>query len=205
MVKEKLSISKLNAIILADNEAFAKMSKKDKRITIAKDCIARIKCKQIQPISGDFIDISEIRYFEEDNEDKLPKNYGLKDVLSKSKFTCSACAKGSLFLSYVGRVNKVKIKNMECSNSVYDFEHKKLLQIFSLKQLALIELAFEGYQFLDVDKNGDNINIHASIKSDINDWRLQFLKLANGAEYDENKLLLAICQNIIDNDGNFKL
>lgn len=197
-----MTLEDLNKLIEKNNLIFDQLSPAEKRVAIAEDCITRIKIKQIEARQGSFIRESDfyggIGFHENGDMFKKP-NYmeqyqnEVKDIINSSPITCSACAKGALFISYVGRVNNV--------NRVYDSvnidnaEHKKLLELFSAEQLSLIELAFEGYQYLTHDEN------HCRIQLDL-DVRESARELAYSIT-DTNERLIAICENIIENKGEF--
>lgn len=101
-------------------------------------------------------------------------------------------------MSYVGRVNKINYEDMSFpvhQNNITSSEHSKLLKIFSLRQLALIELVFEGRQFIDTDIKGGYLNFD---REKVRNFRKPYHE-------DDNELLIAICNNIIKNKGTFKL
>ena len=194
-----MDLKNLNTIIEKNNLEFERMSKAEKRVTIAEDCITRINIDQIKPKQGLFI--SQIDFygrfngFDEHCEMDYMSEYDndVKEIINSSPITCSACVKGALFLSYVGRVNNVrKINN---SVSILDSEHQKLLELFSSRQLAMIEYAFEGYQFLYVDENGNKIIFS---DEELNKLTNFYLKNASNVE-----AMIAICENIIENKGEF--
>lgn len=175
------NLEQLNLAIEKQNEAFNKMSKADKRVQIAKDCIARLKFKQLNAQTGVVISVLQGEYEEEDS---------LKDVMCNEELQCSVCAKGGLFLTYVGRVNKVLMGDVRSDNELESKEMKKLMEIFTAKQLTMIETTFEGYtptgeQFMS-DTNFDKC-----------------LAFYNSTDTHE-ETLIKICENIIKNKGTFK-
>jgi hypothetical protein len=104
--------------------------------------------------------------------------------------TCEVCAKGGLFASYIGRVNNF---SNECLGNEEDNEaHKKLLEVFTLRQLAIIEYAFEGSQYIN----------SVSIPNDMQKKLEGFYDENFG---DDDQRLIKICENIIKNKGTFKL
>jgi hypothetical protein len=161
------------------NEAFNKMTKAEKRVTIAKDVIKRVDIGQIDAYST-FIS------FDGEVEEGKP----LKPFFNAIQ--CSACAKGSLFLSYVGRVNKFK-KEGSFSMDPYSKEMKKIKQIFSQLQLDMIEIAFEGGTFSWTDR--EKISNKQISKS------LEFFK---NNTVGSRLRLKRIMENIIENNGTFK-
>lgn len=205
-------ISKLNKQIEAENETFNAMSKNEKKVVVAQDCIARIKAKQIVANCGLFIEnVREIREIDD----------SLKTILNNPTqvVKCKTCAKGSLFMSYIGRTNDFKSWRISGFNSIKSDEHIKLLEIFTEKELSYIELAYEGSQYLKVNLNEKPIRF---TKTEITKARKFYIK--HGGQFygkptndtfgtdsnrwnpEENeKRLLAICKNIIRNKGEFIL
>lgn len=178
--------------IEAENENFEKATKSEKRVIIAKDCIIRIQSENICAAKSGFLSSSTEMNFRKLGGD-------LKSLIN-SKVQCTTCAKGGLFLSYIGRVNNFKVCNIENDNSSDGAEHKKLLEIFNINQLALIEIAFEGVQYLTKYYKGNKI-IDVNISYDL----ILKAKLFGDKYHDDsNKRLIAICKNIIKNKGTFK-
>ena len=190
----KLTVESLAKKIDKDNEMFNKATKAQKRVIIAQDCLDRIKLEQIIPFSGRFCDVKP-------NFEYSDKN--IKNELNSYKgVICSACAKGSLFMSYVGRTNKYNFNNIEGDNDRNNKDHSKLLQIFTLRQLALIEYVFEGTQHIHYDKKGERITFYYYY--DVLEFRNKVFNLKGDGDKD-TKLMIAICNNIIENKGTFKL
>ena len=187
MKTEKLI--KLAEKIEKNNEAFKALTKPQKRVVIAKDCLARIDIGQINPNGGFLI---------RNIDDVIAYGGSLQGVLNNpTDLVCQACAKGGLFLSLVGRVNKYESNNLVGVNSINNPEHQKLLTIFTPRQLAYIELAFEGSKFL-----------HGYRGNDIDFTNVEYQKarvFCLSFNSDNTKRMIAICKNIIKNKGTFKL
>lgn len=191
-------IKELAEYIDLSNEAFALMTKNEKKVQIAKDCLSRIELGQLEPYKGAIVSYSSIQKLGKTNNNLT----SLKDILNNDIRPCEVCAKGGLFMSYVGRTNDFRLcdftsSDLEKYNSFSDSEHKKLLEIFTAKELAYIEFAFEGNQLLDKFKNGKPLYFSY----------LEHQRVKNFFEtfgYPEARLV-AICNNIIDNNGKFKL
>jgi hypothetical protein len=155
------------------NELFNNSSNAEKRVMVAQDCIDRIKAKLLEPQTARIIRLPDFKNVNKENVNSV---------------TCEVCAKGGLFASYVGRVNNFD-ESSYITNSENNPAHKKLLEIFTLKQLAIIEYAFEGQQYIN--------SVYIS-----NSSALRFFY--QSYETDE-KRLIAICENIIKNNGDFVL
>jgi hypothetical protein len=157
------------------NELFNNSSNAEKRVMVAQDCIDRIKAELLEPKKDRIIKLPQNAYVNKENVNSI---------------TCEVCAKGGLLASYVGRVNNY---NESCYLGTYEdnVAHKKLLEIFTLKQLAIIEYAFEGKQYIR------SVDISSILCSKLDVFYIVY-------ETDEERLI-AICENIIRNNGDFVL
>jgi hypothetical protein len=215
---KKYTVIGLAKKIELENETFNSATNEEKRVTIAEDCLIRLQLKQVDARRGDFCKFNTY------------VGTNVKTALQKDKqFTCIACAKGSLFLSYIGRVNNYNIERLSVQNNEYDAEHIKLLEIFSIEQLALIEMFYEGKQYINKDVCLDELlpkvmEIHTQIGLANNIEVVQKIEFGNyiyskfyeikpdggrGEEIDEDDfstlILIYICNNIIKNKGTFRL
>lgn len=209
---KKFTVESLAKKIEADNEIFDKATNAEKRVIIAQDCLIRIDLGQIIPETGNFCGL---RILENDNIKKT------LDTVSTR--VCSACAKGSLFMAYLGRVNNFTRYQLKDGNSEVGEPHIKLLEVFDLTQLALIEYAFEGKLHIDIGSNLEDLyfdsvcNFRSKVAND-NDFEIKredfdyychemrFIDNSySNIERYEDALLKAICNNIIENNGEFVL
>lgn len=190
-MSENLTVSSLAEKIKADNEKFEKATNAQKRVMIAQDCLDRIRMAQIIPKFGSFCNLRISK----------PEHTSLKSVLdTEEQEVCSSCAKGSLFMAYLGRVNQFTTNDLEynSSNSGHDDAHLKLLEIFSKEQLSLIEFFFEGRQYIYKEYKFDKDIIDAYRERVIGGYDHRTLEGAN-------LMLTELCNNIIKNKGTFKL
>lgn len=156
------------------NKIFNESTKAEKRVMIAQDCIDRIGCNLLQANTGSFIVYNGSKV----NQTRV------------NATTCEVCAKGGLLASYIGRVNNF---NDECLGNDEDNEaHKKLLELFTLRQLAIIEYAFEGSQYIY------SVSLTTDMENKLEDFYDENYK-------DDDQRLIKICENIIKNKGTFKL
>jgi hypothetical protein len=186
-----MKVEALSKLIEESNEAFNKMSDAEKRVEVVKDTLARIEAKQLFAYRGaTIVDM-----------DLLKQEYpgGLQNTINTNdNFSCQVCARGAMFMSYVGRVNEVDFSTLtDETNDGNAPINTKLAEIFSFEQIALIETAFEGgrYLFQTNTIGGKFIDIHQEL-------------LAKAREYRDNysidtDRLVAICENIIENEGTF--
>jgi len=169
------------------NATFKKSTKAEKRVMIVEDCLKRIQLQMIIPLRQRFLSLD----FLKDSED-VEVN---KEFLNSNR--CQVCAKGALFASYVGRTNNFLSGKKDFQNDSNDKPHIKLSEIFSHKQLSLIEFAFEGEKYLHQNLKGANISFPPSIRTKARDFYIK-----NGVSEER---LIAICENIIRNKGTFIL
>lgn len=198
------TIKSLVEKIEANNEKFAKLPKSKQRVVIAQDCLERIKVGHLSPATGRFINETDFRFLLTGNHHAIVKKQDdLESCSLKERINeipqCSACAKGSLFLSLIGRVNKFDVKDFQLKNGndTKDNPHARLMEYFDIKQLALIELVFENQLYIDEDLEGKTIRFNSSTYDKA--------ELFHYAYHLEEERMIAICENIIKNKGTFKL
>lgn len=234
-MKTKLTVENLADRITRDNEKFAKARPATKRVIIAKDCLSRIRIGQILPVAGGFCEIEYSNFakkeenvadqeYDEEDYQAIYSDRSIKDILNTSANNvqiCESCAKGSLLMTYLGRVNEFTFEDLEQSsgNRQTDESHQKLLQLFSKEQLTLIETFFEGTQCIFHDVILKKNEIHAYRSEVFN--RPEYIKISRfpkidieGYVYDNSDytdevegkiLMIEICKNIIQNKGTFVL
>lgn len=198
MKKEPKSIKNLEKKIKANNEAFRKMTKREKRIAIAKDVISSIKSHKFIPKPGVYMELvfgnkQEIKERVEEKNKLELQNL----LLDNSIETCNVCAIGSIFASRVCLGNSFKIDGDE----IYSYSElilndddmlDSLKSIFNEKQLREIEFAFEG----------DDITGFFYLKPDkFHEKYTAFYDKYNNS----SDRMIAIMKNIIKNEGEFKI
>lgn len=182
------------------NKLWKKSTPKQKRVLIAKDVIEQLNSCKMEASSGTWINIYDsvtvashhYRYFGE----KLGR-VGLREcILSEKETTCRVCGIGSLMVSAILFKNTMTVSDYEKQKLDYimiDREHVgdklRIRKIFTTAQLKLIEIAFEmggGYYTRLVSKEQERA--------------VKFGKQC----INEHDRLIAIMENIIENDGTFK-
>lgn len=180
------------------NRIFQAATKAEKRVLIAKDVIAQIRAKRLRAKSRAWIIPENL-----DTPAALPfdafydKDASVQKLfLSKEMAPCNCCALGGLFMSCTLYNNKTTVQELDQAADDLgrmieaDGPSNGLTKFFSRDQLQLIEYAFEG---------GDGY---------FNDWGLSGGAVENAyANYnhiDDEKRLIAIMENIIENKGTFK-
>lgn len=140
----------------------------------------------------------------------IKENDSIRPKIDKLANGCCVCALGSLFLSYARLYNQVKLSNLrenpksnwrlknyfltgnkDCTIDLdYDFLNSKLSNIFTQKQIDLIEQAFEI---------GEVFSGSGNTHGDQEKTAVEF-----GKRYKNPRdRLIAIMKNIIKNDGVF--
>lgn len=165
-------------------------TKAEKRVEIAKDVIAQLKAEKFNAKTGTYVGLDE----------DIDGTKELQTELKKVK-QCTVCALGALFLSDVRKNDACKGVDVDLGSgndvdgfaSRYIDEHRmrdRLGKLFSRKQMALIECAFE----LGMDPQG-------LLKDDEYERAARF-----GEKFDTSRdRLVGIMRNIIKNEGTFVL
>jgi hypothetical protein len=176
------------------NRAFKAASPAKRRVLIAADVIAQIKKKKLIPACGGWAQPigkhGTMGYLEME----FSENASVRQLFLGDEIKCECCALGAVFMSCTLYNNKTTASDFDSETFFMDeiidsrrtFKNQ-LTQVFSRAQLRLIECAFEGANgaFTPAEKDQDAVE----------NWVARFP--------DSQKRLIAIMQNIIDNDGTF--
>lgn len=189
--KNKMREAEAALRVAQDNLEFAKLGARQKRVAIARDVISAIKAGIIDVQHGVYLRT----HGNELNDDGYIEKFD----------SCTACALGSMFATCVVKrpvlsldVNDVMIPARTGAND--DAMREALSPYFSEKQLRLIESAFEMDDFMGADDDveydeDDNVRYVGELGRAI----------AFGERYSSDKnRLIAIMNNIIENNGTFK-
>jgi len=177
-------------------EQFNKLSRQEKAVLVAKDVLAQLKTKRYTANAGSYIKDT----IKEDFKGSIQKNF------NKIK-ECKVCALGACLLSSTKLGNILTTDDLYLSDyssvGVSDLDNKnikKLLKsIFTPSQMYLIESAFEGFSY-DSDRVAVDI-----FKQKCND-KIEHVVNSFHRKYDNDKeRLIAIMENIISNNGVFKI
>lgn len=183
------TLKEFNQYIEKSNAAFKKSNKSRRRVLIARDVIERIKLKNIYANQGIICRFND--------RISLRDKDSLKDFVNNNINSCQTCAKGSMFISYVGRVNKFTYGEFSHDLNTHNCnEMQKLLELFSEEQLAKIEYAFEGGQYVWRDSQGNKIEISDEEADKMDEFYQEYKK-------DDNLRMIKICENIISNKGTY--
>jgi hypothetical protein len=175
---------------------FMALPRNERRVFVAKDVLKqlnKLSIKQGQYVVFDAEISGSVWGLPTDGITDKFKNQELKDILHKVRKDCEVCALGACFLSIVGITDKFEInRNNVNSYNEIEFERieKHLKKVFTSREMALIETAFEGVVIRD----------EYILEND------QAVRRAKdfACQYADNKdRLRAIMKNIIKNNGKF--
>ena len=114
--------------------------KETMRVFLAQDALRRIKLREITPITGQFMCLSNPILFP--SNEQLDKYFAMEDA------KCSACALGSLMVPYIVKNDDTTKLDLTgdpdvTRNNIY----ARLTAYFLPRSLAMIECAFEGQDY----------------------------------------------------------
>lgn len=177
-------------IIQANNLAFKKATKPQKRVMIAQDVLAQIKAKKFRAKEGTWVSPSRnLGYGTE----------GVREAFAAGEMGhCNVCALGGLFMSCTNLNGGTTFNDFdsEADEIGYLIEMKNTLsngldKFFSYDQLRLIEIYFEGGEgAFQLDELPEDIDADSVISF----WE----------NYGATDRLKMIMENIVQNKGTFK-
>lgn len=178
---------------LLNSEEFNKLNKLEKRVAISRDVVARLNAKKLKALPLEMFSYNT-RFI-----------YGPSLQNTINKKTCEACAKGALCISYIGNFNHYNDLNF--STNVLGHYPEELKDIFGIKLLDVLEIAFEGCVFRYSDKAFTKNPDFNSLGEDTTEPRSKTIPIINAFKSikNANKRMKAIFQNIIDNGGKLKI
>jgi hypothetical protein len=176
------------------NEEFAALSKREQRVEIAADVLEWISTKRLVPHVGMYI----IVY---DGGNVLPTC----EVDDINGFNCQACALGGVFALASFRTGLSIGEAAKGDGAINEEMHDRLEAYFDRSQLALIECAFEqstgfDYGVVTPEQTRKARDFGVGVAHALDYFRF------TGPEWDRERdarVMRAIMQNIIDNDGTF--
>lgn len=165
------------------NEKFHKLSKKKQRLAIAHDVVQQVKMKKFIASPGIYHRIGTDGPLSLDETSRLYSD--MQKFLLESEKACNVCGLGAAFCS---------LARLGDETSWASRDRWALKPIFGYDQLALIEMAFEGWGFDRAEEEGLDVS-----KEEVARTRDFYRRRP-----DASKRLVAIFNNIIKNDGTFK-
>lgn len=188
-------IKELSEKIERENEAFNNLTDAEKRVKVAEDCLLRIQSGQLIPETSHIMKALGGIYEGDPIKDRVNN--------PDAGVECEVCAKGGLFMSYIGRVNKTSYENRG-TGYLGDWFHLILAEIFTERQIAYIEYAFEGKQYLHFNSDGNRIYFTPKEQDKAEEFNNSFGN-PDTEKFQAGECLISICENIITNNGDFIL
>lgn len=157
------------------NHQFNRLSRKQKRIAIAKDALQQLKLNKYLPARGLYV-------LERWNPDE-----SMNDIIARDGEQCEVCAIGAAFCS-LARFNT----ELTLEHGSPELVHNTLRLCFSNRQMALMEYAFEGRS---VSRITSTLKSYTDCNLAYTFWH---------RHKDATERMKAIFRNIIKNGGTFK-
>ena len=198
MTTKLISHSKLKELITKRNKAFEGKTDAEKRVLVAKDVLAQIKQNKFHPSTGSYLGFSNLN----SDTTNLREAFLTGNILESgtNAAECSCCALGAMMMSCTLFNNNIDLEKDKLQifkmgeairgGSVFG---NGLTTIFSEKQLAMIEIAFErgGGSFAYFNAPEVTYSMHLKCRD-------------FGCRFDNPKSRLrAIMNNIVKNKGEF--
>lgn len=188
--------------VRVSNEEFLAASQAEQRVIIAKDVLEWIRERKLEPWSGTYINVKAVpRVDGSATEPRIP----VGEVSTVNSDSCYACGLGALFALTAER-GPFEVKDAyDGSGGLADGMRQMLAPYFSPKQLTLIECAFERSTGFSYDDDGTCFGelLEAANFGRAVDRALTDLDGPTRPENTDRRVMRAIMQNIIDNNGTF--
>jgi hypothetical protein len=191
-LKKKLAATK--KLVEVNNAAFKKASRAEKRVMVAKDVIARLKTKQYRATEGRWVEPTMRNFIPYD-----ARELSLQKQIVEESEKCACCGIGAVTLSCIVFNNNATLGDLTDHKLDFDVMENTegdkfgLKKIFSPRQLALIEIAFEnGEGYYQLEDRG-----RLFTKAEFNKLSAQY------KGYQPTTKLIAIMKNIVENNGEF--
>lgn len=205
-VMEKLSDFK-NKIICAlkrEKDEYKRMSAAQKRVAIAKDVIAQINCEAYQPTAGTYVSLAPSDKAKSDGKSLQDLwNKPTDQMLDEGMLQCSVCAKGAMFMSHIRKdSDSCKVGQAQDGQHEPNIE-ERLTDVFSEKQLDLIEAAFEQSGSYYANNHAETSEKYSEDKGEYYTGRAGKAEKFGERYSEDQERLVGIMRNIIRNDGTF--
>ena len=173
------------------------LTKAERRIAICKDALAQLRLGKYKADTGTYVDFFDVDLSGADDSNKLDLSMSAQDFLlgkrgRKESKECRVCAKGAIFVSLVRKENKVPLCKLEDDN----VRENKTEALFGAAHLDLIEEAFEGWA--SKHENMGSYDYNPDLGYKIRTFRHDMFP-------NDKDRLVAILENMVENDGMFKL
>lgn len=196
----KIKVSaKLRKEIARRKLAWEKAKPAQRRVMVAQDVLDSIEARQIVPGTGCWVRTSDIT---------AGDNESLQVASLSGRGNCECCAMGGLMLSIVRFTNKVTVadgyEKLQLATILAGEQKDRvgITKLFHKKQIALIELAFEGGSgFYRANKDGPT-SLDAMGMS-IFEYQCAMDFYRHRSEQGDESRMVDIMKNIVANKGKF--
>ena len=172
-------------LIEKQNKEFQKLSKKQRRLAIARDVLSQLRAKKFIAQTGIYLRADDLK------NEEAAEPVDLQCFLLQTNPQCTVCGIGAAVCSLARLGDEVQYGSEGAFRDNTDY-HGKLRPVFSEKQIHLIEWAFEGRE--TTDEAYDFLSTKERLSAE-----KFFTKHPN-----TDKRLAAIFRNIVKNNGTFK-
>lgn len=173
------------AQVKAWNDKFKSLSKAEQRVEIAKDILKQLRAKKYIASRGSYI----VGLTDVDEELDIRSNF---DKVQN----CQCCALGACLLSVTKYKNKLKFNDVQLIMAGDNDSWSLLKEIFTVKQIAILEYMFEGGSGTKVAEYSFQYYLDENTRFKCSSFRYKY-------DSDDARLK-AICKNIINNKGDIK-
>jgi len=175
-------------------------TKQQRKMAVLRDALAQVKAKKYKARFGSIFDPkwNGVLYnkLEESVDNDQVRNI-LNTELKKKDEYCEICARGCLLVSRIKLENKFKVEDYRnITGGNFDdssVEDQYLMKLFSKRELAMMENAFETSNYRDFPINSEYLS------DEDNDSSWKFGKKYKSA----NMKLIKILENAIAHKGTF--
>lgn len=190
-------MEEIKTVKLPKQIAFSSLRAAERRVLIAKDVIKALKAKRMEARKGHYTVMEPYVNFKNTLDLGLEEENDARAAFAKQ---CTVCAKGSLLIAAIDRFNKVSLGDLGDWHSISidspeDEPYKWISKLFPRKDLAAIEIAFEGTIYCGEDSEW--------LEDHHNDLVTKALNFYHAHSSAESRLE-AIMKNIVKNKGRFK-
>lgn len=171
-------------------------TREEKKVIVAQDVIANILSGIYRATTGSYIENMRLNDDEVNN-----KEWSVRDNWSSIR-SCAVCGVGACLISITKFNNKLSFNELPQQKSEFTDKSLQLLsEIFTPEELAIIEVAFEGSWEPSIHNIGRDL-LHA----DVDTGKVaNAMKFYQGSNQYSRERMIAIMQQIIDNNGEVNI
>jgi len=184
------------------NQEFIALPVGKQRVEIAKDILKQIEWDIFIPQTGAYVERLTIDGVNPDSFSDLSEE-SVQDKYERIE-SCKVCAIGACVLAATKYKNKVIFADVTSSAHVFKASEnirEVLSDVFTAKQLLLIECSFEGFLLGRNSFAVDTLDKSVELTEAEGEACLRF----NHKYENDTEILVAIMENIVKNNGRFRI